>query len=157
MKTNRLLVPIVVTQALLSIRVIRRMVRSAGGERITADYCRGGDLGGGIGHPWEGERVSVIVPVLNERNRLLPCLEGLIAQGAEVAEILVVDGGSDDGTQQFVCTYAQRDPRVRLLDASPIPTDWNGKSWGLQVGLCSISSTQIGSSQWMQTFAPVLL
>lgn len=115
------------------------MVRSAGGERITADYCRGGDLGGGIGHPWEGERVSVIVPVLNERNRLLPCLEGLIAQGAEVAEILVVDGGSDDGTQQFVCTYAQRDPRVRLLDASPIPPDWNGKAWGLQVGLCSAS------------------
>jgi dolichol-phosphate mannosyltransferase len=95
----------------------------------------------------EHERVSVIVPVLNERNRLSPCLEGLIAQGEEVAEIVVVDGGSDDGTQQLVSTYAQSDPRVRLVDASPIPSTWNGKAWGLQVGLCAASP----ESDWILT------
>ena len=95
----------------------------------------------------EDERVAVIVPVLNERDRLSPCLEGLIAQGSEVVEIVVVDGGSDDGTQQLVYTYAQRDTRVRLVDASPIPTDWNGESWGLQIGLCSISS----GTDWILT------
>jgi dolichol-phosphate mannosyltransferase len=100
-------------QALLGIRVIWRMVRSAGGERITADHCTGAS-----GDYWVKERVSVIVPVLNERNRLSLCLEGLIAQGAEVHEILVVDGGSNDGTQQLVCTYAQRDPCMRLVDAN---------------------------------------
>ena len=81
----------------------------------------------------------MVVPVLNERNRLSSCLDGLIAQGEEVAEIVVVDGGSNDGTQQLVCTYAQSDPRVRLVDASPIPSTWNGKAWGLQVGLCAAS------------------
>ncbi|HEY6410184.1 MAG TPA: glycosyltransferase family 2 protein, partial [Ktedonobacteraceae bacterium] len=165
LKTDRLLVPIVIVQALLGIRVIWRMVRSAGGERITADHFR--SASGAEGRPqgiaptmddaardaidWIPtpikERVSVIVPVLNERNRLSSCLEGLIAQGAEVHEILVVDGGSNDGTQELVCTYAQRDPRMRLVDASPVPTNCNGKAWGMQVGLCSASP----GSDWILT------
>ena len=93
------------------------------------------------------ERVTVIVPVLNERDRLSPCLDGLIAQGSEVFEIVIVDGGSDDGTLQLVSTYAQRDTRVRLVDASPIPPGWNGKSLGLQVGLCSANS----GTDWILT------
>ena len=48
---------------------------------------------------------------------------------------MVVDGGSDDGTQELARAYSQRDLRVRLVDASPIPENWNGKAWGLQVGL----------------------
>ena len=115
-------------QALLSIEVVWRMLRSSRGERIQS------------GKPTtEKARVSVIVPVLNERNRLSPCLAGLLAQGTEVAEILVVDGGSTDGTQQLVCTFSSRDPRVRLIDASPVPDAWNGKAWGLEVGLSSAS------------------
>jgi dolichol-phosphate mannosyltransferase len=47
----------------------------------------------------------------------------------------VVDGGSQDGTQALVRTAAERDGRIRLLDATPIPTDWNGKAYGLQTGL----------------------
>jgi dolichol-phosphate mannosyltransferase len=150
LKTNRFLVLIALAQALLARRVIWRMIRTAGGERIEPPhYCRGGidRPGNGVSNPCKGERVSVIVPVLNERNRLSPCLEGLMAQGEEVAEIVVVDGGSDDGTQQFVCTYAQSDPRVRLVDASPIPSTWNGKAWGLQVGLCATSP----DSGWILT------
>ncbi len=95
----------------------------------------------------EQERVSVIVPVLNEHDRLSPCLEGLIAQGEEVVEIVVVDGGSDDGTQELVRAYFQRDSRVRLVNASPIPVDWNGKAWGLQVGLRSANP----DSSWILT------
>src|SRR5690242_15575117 len=91
----RFLAPIFFAQAVLGMRVMLRLLRSAGGERISSEEAlvRG------------EERVSVIVPVLNERNRLSSCLEGLIAQGSEVAEIVVVDGGSDDGTQQLVYTY----------------------------------------------------
>ncbi|HZR42746.1 MAG TPA: glycosyltransferase family 2 protein [Ktedonobacteraceae bacterium] len=87
----------------------------------------------------EEERISVLVPVLNEYQRLGPCLEGLLSQGEAVAEILVIDGGSSDGTQQLVSVYSQRDPRIQLVDASPIPPHWNGKSWGLQVGLLHAS------------------
>ncbi len=91
--------------------------------------------------------MAVIVPVLNEVNRLAPCLEGLSAQGSEVAQILVVDGGSLDGTQELVRSIAQRDSRIQLIDASPIPVDWNGKAWGLQCGL----QARDGSTSWILT------
>jgi dolichol-phosphate mannosyltransferase len=79
--------------------------------------------------------VSVIVPVLDERARLAPALDGLAAQGPWVREILVVDGGSRDGTQALVRDFVKREPRIRLVDASPVPGDWNGKAWGLATGL----------------------
>ncbi len=123
-------------QALLSLRVIWRMLRSSRGEHIQ------------VAEPTTKKaRISVIVPVLNERKRLSPCLEGLSTQGAEVIEILVVDGGSTDGTQQLVCTFSGRDTRVRLIDASPIPGAWNGKAWGLEVGLSSASP----NADWILT------
>lgn len=125
LKIKYLLALLAVSQTLLSLRVIWRMLLSSRGERIQ------------IAEPTKKARVSVIVPVLNERNRLSLCLIGLLAQGTEVVEILVVDGGSTDGTQQLVCSFADRDARVRLIDASPIPNAWNGKAWGLEVGLSS--------------------
>lgn len=127
MKVKHLLVPFAIVQTLLGIRVVWRLLRSMRGERIQfADTQT------------EHERVSVIVPVLNEYNRLAPCLEGLITQGAEVSEILVVDGGSADGTQQLVSVYTKCDPRVRLVRADPIPAGYNGKAYGLHMGLCSV-------------------
>jgi dolichol-phosphate mannosyltransferase len=162
LRTKRLLVPITVIQALLGVRVILRIIRSAGGERIASveskasatakiaqpsfvimqpligmHFNNRSENGNGIAHLQKAEQISVIVPVLNERSRLEPCLAGLIAQGAEVAEIIVVDGGSEDDTQELVSSYVQHDRRIRLVDASPIPTGWNGKAWGLQVGLYS--------------------
>lgn len=136
-------------QVLLAVRVIWRMVRTAGGERIEPAE---GNIGANAGVArsacaLEQEPVSVIVPVLNEHDRLSPCLEGLIAQGEEVVEIVVVDGGSHDGTQELVQAYSKSNSRVRLVDASPIPATWNGKAWGLQVGLHSVSP----NSRWILT------
>jgi dolichol-phosphate mannosyltransferase len=79
--------------------------------------------------------VSVIVPVLDEVERIRPCLEGLLAAGPEIGEILVVDGGSRDGTLARVRAIGERDARLRIIDASPVPDGWNGKAWGLDVGL----------------------
>ena len=62
----------------------------------------------------------MILPVLNEAERIAPALASLVEQPEEVAEILVVDGGSSDGTQALVRRAAQSDPRVKLLDASPV-------------------------------------
>ena len=62
-------------------------------------------------------RVSVIVPVLNEAPHIARCLDGLLAQDypAHALEILVVDGGSDDGTLDIVRAYARRTSQVHLL------------------------------------------
>jgi len=124
MNLARFYAGLAVVQTLAGIKVVLRLARTMRGERIKISDA-----------PLPGERVTVLVPVLNERGRLGPCLAGLIAQPSEVAEILVVDGGSNDGTQDLVSTFAARDDRVRLVDASPIPSGWNGKAHGLQVGL----------------------
>ncbi len=137
MQTHTLLRYISLLQAVLALRVFGRMMRRSTGARIVPEEANAAGE----------ERVSIIVPVLNEYQRLTPCLEGLIAQGIEVAEIVVVDGGSVDGTQELVREYTQRDSRVRLVDASPIPSSWNGKAWGLQVGLDALET----DARWILT------
>jgi dolichol-phosphate mannosyltransferase len=79
--------------------------------------------------------VSVLVPALDEAHRIGPCLDGLAAHGSIVREILVVDSGSVDGTQDLVRAAAARDPRIKLLRDPPLPTGWVGKVWALQHGL----------------------
>ena len=91
------------------------------------------------------ERVSILLPVLNEAGRIENCLGGLTVQPSEVSEILVVDGGSTDGTQSLVQRYQQSDPRIRWVDASPVDESWTGKSWGLHFGLSNSNS----KSQWI--------
>jgi dolichol-phosphate mannosyltransferase len=120
-------------QIILGVRVVLRLIRSAGGVRIEA------------AHGPRSERVTIIVPVLNETARIRTCLDSLVNQSEAVAEILVVDGGSTDGTQSMVERYQARDRRVRLVDASPVPGDWTGKAWGLYAGLKSTDAR----SQWV--------
>lgn len=138
MKTKILLTVLGWSQLVLSVRVIARFLRTARGERLRP-----------VSSPARAHqaRLSVLVPVLNEARRLVPCLEGLLLQGLEMMEILVVDGGSEDGTQDIIRTYIQRDVRVRLLDASPVPAGWNGKAWGLHIGLQQANP----ASHWLLT------
>ena len=78
--------------------------------------------------------VSVVVPTLNERDRLTPCLVGLSQQSYEVREIIVVDSRSTDGTQDLVKTAQEKDPRFRLMTDDPLPKDWVGRPWALHNG-----------------------
>jgi dolichol-phosphate mannosyltransferase len=114
---------VLLLQAVLAVRVLARLVRTADGDRIHADD-----------RPRDA-RVAIVVPVLDERERIGACLAALAAQSDEVREILVVDGGSQDGTQAVTTAHAAADLRIRLVDASPVPADATGKAWGLSVGL----------------------
>jgi dolichol-phosphate mannosyltransferase len=124
-----LLALLALAQLVLAVRVCLRFLTTAGGERIRV--C-------GEASP---ERISILLPVLDEEQRIAACLEGAIAQPEEVAEILVVDGGSRDATRAVVEKFAARDPRVRWVDASPVPESWTGKAWGLSSGLLASSES----------------
>lgn len=78
--------------------------------------------------------VSVVVPSLNEVERIQPCLDGLSQQSYEVREILVVDSNSTDGTREKVLAKAETDPRFRLLTDDPLPSGWVGRPWALNWG-----------------------
>jgi glycosyltransferase involved in cell wall biosynthesis len=61
-------------------------------------------------------RLSVIVPVYNERPTAVPALDALLAKqipGMEI-EILIVESNSTDGTRELILPYGQH-PRVRLI------------------------------------------
>jgi dolichol-phosphate mannosyltransferase len=79
--------------------------------------------------------VTVVLATLDEAARVGPCLEGLHRQGPELAEVLVVDSDSTDGTRALVAAMAARDPRFRLLSDGPLPGGWVGKVWALETGL----------------------
>lgn len=116
-----------------------RLLRTGGQDplRAVTSSPRDGDFG----------TLAILVPVLDEATRLAPCLDGILAQGPEVGEVLVIDGGSSDGTPDLVRDYAQRDTRVRLIAAGPAPAGWNGKVWGLHAG-----ETALGErAQWVLT------
>ncbi|HEX3451738.1 MAG TPA: glycosyltransferase, partial [Solirubrobacteraceae bacterium] len=81
------------------------------------------------------DTIVAVVPVLNEAARVGAALAALDASGDELAEILVVDGGSTDATRAVVTAASARDPRVRFVAAPPVPPGWNGKAWNLQTGL----------------------
>ena len=73
--------------------------------------------------------VSIIVPVRNEIANIGLCLAGLTAQTGLASEsrIIVVDDGSQDGTQAVVERYIKTNPRISLHDAGPLPAGWAGK------------------------------
>ena len=79
-------------------------------------------------------KVSVVVPTLNEAERITPCLEGLGQQSYEVREIIIVDSRSQDGTQELVKTAGLTDPRFRLITDAPLPSGWVGRPWALHNG-----------------------
>jgi dolichol-phosphate mannosyltransferase len=89
--------------------------------------------------------VSIIVPTLNEVERIGPCLAGLSRQSYEVREIIVVDSHSQDGTQERVKIAAQKDPRFRLMTDDPLPPGWVGRPWALHTGFLNSSP----KSQWI--------
>lgn len=89
--------------------------------------------------------VSVVVPTLNEVDRLTPCLDGLSHQSYEVREVLVVDSYSEDGTPDLVKAAQQRDPRFRLMNDDPLPSDWVGRPWALHNGFLASAE----ASQWV--------
>lgn len=73
--------------------------------------------------------VSIIVPVRNEIANIDLCLGGLSAQTGLCgrSSIIVVDDDSTDGTAAAATHRAAIDPRIRLIEAGPLPAGWVGK------------------------------
>jgi glycosyltransferase involved in cell wall biosynthesis len=76
-------------------------------------------------------RVSVIVAARNEADAIGATLDDLLAQDYPDLDIVVVEGGSTDGTREVI---RAREPRVRCLEEPPLPPGWLGKSWACWVG-----------------------
>jgi dolichol-phosphate mannosyltransferase len=78
--------------------------------------------------------VTVVVPTRNESARLRPCLDGLRRQQTPLVEVIVVDGGSTDGTLDLIDAAARLDGRVRRIDEPPRPSGAVGRPWAIAAG-----------------------
>jgi glycosyltransferase involved in cell wall biosynthesis len=62
--------------------------------------------------------ITIIIPILNEKDRVRPCIERLLSYCTEMKwdfRLIFVDDGSDDGTTEIVQTYSLTNPHVLLL------------------------------------------
>jgi glycosyltransferase involved in cell wall biosynthesis len=57
-------------------------------------------------------RVSVVIPVLNEGEAIVPCLDRIVHSVASPCEVIVVYDDPGDTTLPYVEKYAESDPRV---------------------------------------------
>ena len=61
--------------------------------------------------------VSFVLPIRNEAEFIRECLEAVRAQdyAGELADIIVVDGMSDDGTPDILAEMARTEPRLKVI------------------------------------------
>lgn len=60
-------------------------------------------------------KVSIIIPVYNVKQYLAKALDSVINQTYKNLEIIVVDDGSNDGSEIICEEYAQQDNRIKLI------------------------------------------
>ena len=56
------------------------------------------------------KKVSVIVPVYNVENYITKCLESLVSQTLQDMEIIIVNDGSTDNSQQIIDNFVKKYP-----------------------------------------------
>jgi glycosyltransferase involved in cell wall biosynthesis len=88
------------------------------------------------------DAVSAILPVRNEEANVERAVLSLAAQ-PEIQEILVVNDQSTDGTARVLAQLRTKEPKLRVLDAGPLPAGWVGKNHAVWQG------AQQASGRWL--------
>jgi len=61
-------------------------------------------------------KISVIIPVYNVEKYLRQCLDSVVNQTLKDIEIICVNDGSTDNSQQILEEYAKKDKRIKLIN-----------------------------------------
>lgn len=59
--------------------------------------------------------ISIIIPVYNTADYLPHCLDSVVAQTYEQTEVILVDDGSDDGSERICDEYAGKHGNIRVI------------------------------------------
>ena len=60
-------------------------------------------------------KISIIVPVYNIKDYIENCIKSIIAQSYRNVEIILVDDGSTDGSQNICDDYKAKDNRIKVI------------------------------------------
>jgi cellulose synthase/poly-beta-1,6-N-acetylglucosamine synthase-like glycosyltransferase len=83
--------------------------------------------------------ISTIIPARNEEATIARSVESVAAQ-PEVAEVIVVDDESSDGTAAILRDLAARISKLKVFGASELPRGWVGKNHAAAVGAAAARS-----------------
>lgn len=84
-------------------------------------------------------KVSIIVPAYNVEPYLVECMESITKQTLSDIEIICINDGSTDGTLKILKSYAEKDPRIVLIDKEN-----GGYGIGMNIGLSVSTGEYIG-------------
>jgi glycosyltransferase involved in cell wall biosynthesis len=96
--------------------------------------------------------VSIVLPTLNGSRYIAHSIESCLSQSYDCLELIVVDGGSTDGTRDIVAACA--DPRVRLLHQ---PANSGRLPGALNVGFAAARGDYYTWTQDDDLYAPTAL
>ena len=71
--------------------------------------------------------VSILIPARNEERHIARSVQAALASRGVEFEVVVMDDHSTDRTAEIVDTVARENPRLRLVEAPPLPQGWAGK------------------------------
>lgn len=94
-------------------------------------------------------KISIIIPVYNVEKYLKRCLESVVNQTYKNLEIILVNDGSTDSSLEICNDYADKDPRVLVINQ-----DNKGLSGARNSGLEIAKGDYIGfvdSDDWIET------
>ena len=63
----------------------------------------------------ELKKVSIIIPVYNMKDYLEEAIESVISQTYKNIEIILIDDGSNDGSEKICDDYANLDSRIKVI------------------------------------------
>ncbi|MBM4178420.1 MAG: glycosyltransferase [Ignavibacteria bacterium] len=75
------------------------------------------------------EKISVLVPARNEARCIEACIRSLCAQNLPNLEVIVLNDQSEDNTGIILGRLAAEYSTLRVIDGTPLPDGWVGKSW----------------------------
>jgi glycosyltransferase involved in cell wall biosynthesis len=73
--------------------------------------------------------VSILIPVRNEAENILPLLQSIYKQDYSNYEVIILDDESSDTTYKICAAFADKHPRFRVIKGAPLPHAWLGKNF----------------------------
>lgn len=83
--------------------------------------------------------VSAIIPARNEEASIARAVESVAAQ-TEIAEVIVVNDQSSDGTAAILSELSLRISKLKVLNIDELPPGWVGKNYAVSVGAAAAHS-----------------
>lgn len=64
----------------------------------------------------EHPKITIIIPIFNSANYLIPCLDSIVNQTYQNLEIILVNDGSTDDSSKIIQDYRRKDSRVIIVN-----------------------------------------